>query len=402
MKPPTVIVGASVAGVRLAQALRRRGHDADIVLLDREDGPPYDKPALSKGVLTGDVESGSLHLTSTGALASQGIDYEPGVEVIGIDPVRRHIQAAGGRTFPYRRLVIATGSGPITPPGLPSATDDGGLAGVHYLRTAADAAALHKALRRGRPRIVVVGGGFIGAEVAASARKLGLDVTLVEAAPRMLARGIGELAAGQAARIHHDYGVRLSFGTTVRRVLGSARVEAVELLDGSRVAADLVVVGVGTRPRTDWLAESGLPIADGVRCDEYLRVVGVDDVWAIGDVARWSHARLGREVRREHWTNARDHASAVAAMLTTGQLVPVTPVSYVWSDQYDVHIQHVGEVTDDVSERAVDGGVVYEYQKDGRLSGMTGFNAQRSILETRMALGRAGEATAPARKTVHP
>jgi NADPH-dependent 2,4-dienoyl-CoA reductase/sulfur reductase-like enzyme len=245
-----------------------------------------------------------------------------------------------------------------------------------------------------RPRVVVVGGGFIGAEVAASARSLGLDVDIVQSGASMARRGLAQGASRAIADLHRDHGVRVRVGCTVVKAHGREHVESVELSDGSEVPADLVVVGIGTVPATDWLISSGLPVNDGILCDEYLRVVGSENVWAVGDVARWHHVKMGREVRFEHWTAAREHAAAVAASLTGGRPTPVTPVPYVWSDQYDVHIQHVGESGGDVVERDTSSGRrVFEHRINGDLVGLTGFNAQRDVLQARMTIKKRWDGT---------
>ncbi|WP_406462414.1 NAD(P)/FAD-dependent oxidoreductase [Streptomyces sp. NBC_01622] len=378
-----VVVGASVAGVRAVQSLRARGCSDEIVLLDREAAPPYDKPALSKDLLTGGLDE-PVVLASPAQLRQLAVDYRPGCEAVGLDLARRHVGLRGGASVPFGRLIIATGSRPVRLPGLE------GVQGVHYLRTRADAVALRAAFAD-RPRVAVVGGGFIGGEVASSARRLGLEVTVVEAAERILARLMPPEVSEAVLRLHHDHGVEVRCGHAVRGHLGGGRVEALELDDGSVVPADVVVVGIGTVPDTAWLAGSGLDIADGVRCGPDLAAEGADGVYVAGDAARWGNDRLGGHERVEHWTAACEQAAVVARNLTEpGSSVPYVCDGYVWSDQHGVRIQHIGRSAPGLRVEAVPGsdgnGMLYRYLDGEGAAGATAVGAARDFLALRRGL----------------
>lgn len=378
-----VVVGGSVGGLRVAQAARQRGYAGRIVVIDAEDGLPYDKPALSKAVLTGDDPD--LTLASPDELARLGIDHRPGVRAVGLDPTRRRLQVGDGPDVVFTELVIATGSRPRRLPQLD------GLSGVHYLRTRADALAVRTCFAH-EAAVVVIGGGFIGAEVAASARSLSLEVTILEAGPRLLARALPPVVSERIAEIHSGHGVAIRCGRTVTRCLGTDRVEEVELDDGTRIPADCVVIGVGAVPATGWLASSGLHLDDGVVCDSGLQTTA-PGVFAVGDVARWWHPRLRRPLRVEHWTNARDHAAVVARRLTGDHDARCTSLPYVWSDQYGHRVQHIGTLGAEVVEQHTDGaGVVMLHRDSGRVVGATGIDAQSTILGIRAMLSRQPEA----------
>ena len=312
----TVVVGASVAGVRTVQALRRRGYEAPITLVGAEQHPPYDRPPLSKDFLLGKLGADDLRLVEPDALAGLDVHLRLGVRAAGLDAERREIQVGSDR-LRYETLVIATGATART---LPT-----NLAGVHSLRTLDDAVAIRRALVAGA-RVAVVGGGFIGAEVSWSARMLGRDVTIIDPLPALMVRGLGVTIGAVLARRHADSGVRLRLGRTVARLEGGQRVERVVLDDGSTIDADLVVVGIGADPAVEWLAGSGLDIADGLVCDAALRAG--HGVYAVGDVVRWATSAGLR--RAEHWTNAVDQASALAVTLTGGAWgLPSRPVRLV-------------------------------------------------------------------------
>ena len=271
----TVVVGASVAGVRTVQALRRRGYDAPITLVGAEQHLPYDRPPLSKDFLLGKLGADDFRLVEPDALAGLGVDLRLGLRATGLDAERREVLVGGDR-LRYETLVIATGATARTLPA--------NLAGVHSLRTIDDAAAIRQALVAGA-RVAVVGGGFIGAEVSWAARLLGRDVTIIDPLPALMVRGLGVTIGAVLARRHADNGVRLRLCRTVLRLEGRQRVERVVLDDGSAVDADLVVVGIGVDPSVAWLAGSGLDLADGLVCDAALRAG--DGVYAVGDVVRW-------------------------------------------------------------------------------------------------------------------
>jgi len=329
-----LIVGASVAGTRTAIALRQRGFAGRIVLLESEEHWPYDKPPLSKDLLAeGDVPDVPRLLTPDLA-AEFDLDVQLGVRATRLDPARRVVLTHTGEQFSYVQLVIATGAHARTLP-IPDAP-----AGVHTLRTLDDATALREALAAG-PRVAVVGAGFIGAEFASAARGRGLDVTLIEALDVPMSHIFGDEVGHEISSIHTLGGAKLVTGARVERFLGSERVEGVALADGTEVPADLVVVGVGAVPNTQWLGGSGLPIDGGVQCTDRFEVEGFPSIFAIGDLALRRHPLLGVTARIEHWTSAGEQADAVAAIVT-GAEPPAPQLPYVWSDQYGARIQIVG------------------------------------------------------------
>jgi NADPH-dependent 2,4-dienoyl-CoA reductase/sulfur reductase-like enzyme len=378
-----VIVGASLAGIRAAEALRREGHDGEIVVVGAEPHLPYDRPPLSKQLLAGVMDVASLELH-----VDPGVDVELrlSTRARGLDLSRRRVVLDPGGELPYDRLVIATGAHPRTLPGLSDP------AGVHLLRTLDDCMSLRRALR-GRPRVAVVGAGFIGSEVAATCHGLGLDVTVVEALPVPLAGVVGPDVGLRCARLHLDHGVDLRLGAGVSGLVGTSQVEGVELVDGTVVPADVVVIGVGVAPTTDWLAGSGVDIDNGVRCDERCRVlaggVPLPTVTAAGDVANYHCPSVARPIRVEHWTNAIEQAEAAAATLVRGdEAAPFDPVPYFWSDQYDTKIQFVGRIDPGDRMQPLAGSVaddrfVVGWTRQGRLVAALGFSRPAQIMRYR-------------------
>ncbi|WP_460071599.1 NAD(P)/FAD-dependent oxidoreductase [Streptomyces sp. YKOK-I1] len=343
------VVGASLAGLSTVRALRTDGYDGEIVVVGEERHTPYDRPPLSKDFLKGDIDAAALSLGDAEEYADLDVQWLLGERAVGLDPGARTVTLAGGRHVRTHGVVIATGAAARTLPG----TD--GLAGVHTLRTLDDALALRAELTNGRPRLVVIGAGFIGAEVASTARGLGLDVTVVEALGIPLERQLGREMGLVCSSLHSDHGVRLLCGTGVAGLLGEGRVTGVRLADGRVLPADVVVVGVGVRPATDWLAGSGVPVDDGVVCDTGC-ATGVPDVVAVGDVARCPHPFTGRHARIEHWSNAGEQARTAARTLLTGVSAPAPATApYFWSDQYGVRIQLAGYVAPGAEPEVVEG-----------------------------------------------
>jgi NADPH-dependent 2,4-dienoyl-CoA reductase/sulfur reductase-like enzyme len=370
------VVGASAAGLSAAEALRAKGFDGELTLAGAEWHLPYDRPPLSKQVLSGVWEPEKVLLRNETAISGLGADLRLGRTAVGLDG-RCLLLDDGGRV-PFDALVIATG---VRPRRLPGAD----LTGVHAVRTLDDALSLHAALR-GRPEVVVVGAGFLGAEVASVARGMGLDVTLVHPHPAPLHRRFGAGIAELIGRTHLDHGVRLRMNTGVARFFSSGdRVTAVELTDGTVLGADVVVVAVGSVPATDWLAGSGVPVRDGVECDALCRAV--PGVYAAGDVASWHNPRFGRRMRVEHRLNAAEQGAAVAANIL-GADEPFAPVPYFWSDQFDVRLQAHGIFPPDASWTVVHGGVaarrfVAACGEHGRVVGVLGWNSPRAVREYR-------------------
>ncbi|WP_425343352.1 MULTISPECIES: NAD(P)/FAD-dependent oxidoreductase [Pseudofrankia] len=332
-----VVVGASAGGLACAEALRRQGYAGVLTLVGDEPHPPYDRPPLSKQILAGQWEPDRLSLRPPADIEALGLDLRLGVTATGLDVSARAVALTDGADLPYEGLVVATGVRARRLPG------SGRVAGVHTLRTLTDALALRARLRSGR-RLVIVGGGFVGAEVAAVARGLGVEVTVLEAGPVPLAQAVGEQAGRLLSQVHRDHGVHLRTGAVVAEVISvEGRVTGVALADGSVVPADDVLVAIGSVPNTEWLAGSGLPVHDGLVCDEYC--AAGPGVYGVGDVACWHNPLFGTAMRVEHRTNAAEQAMTVAHNLLNPDVQrPYAPVPYFWSDQYDMKVQAYGYV----------------------------------------------------------
>jgi 3-phenylpropionate/trans-cinnamate dioxygenase ferredoxin reductase subunit len=330
-----VIVGAGLAGAKAAETLRAEGFDGRVTLLGDEPDRPYERPPLTKGYLQGTAERESVFVHSAGWYDAHDVDLRLGVEVAVLDRVAREVVLTDGVRIGYDALLLATGSRPQRLH-LPGAD----LRGVHYLRRLGDADALKEALASAH-RVAVVGGGWIGLEVAAAARTAGLDVTLVEQTPLPLQRVLGPEVARIFARLHRDHGVGMHCRVELTRLLGTGgRLEAVELDDGSRVEADLAVVGIGITPTTALAEAAWLDVANGVRVDEHLRTSD-PAIHAAGDVANAFHPLLGRHIRVEHWGNAL-HQGPVAARSMLGQDVVYDRLPYFFTDQYDLSMEYTG------------------------------------------------------------
>ncbi|MFG2776244.1 NAD(P)/FAD-dependent oxidoreductase [Streptomyces prunicolor] len=330
------VVGASLAGLSAARSLRKQGYDGRLVVIGDEPHRPYDRPPLSKEFLAGTLAEADLLLEMDDE--DLRAEWLLGTRAVGlqVDGVERVLLLDDGREVRADGVVVATGAAARNLPG----TD--GLAGVHTLRTLDDARALRDELALGG-RLVVIGGGFIGAEVASTAYALGLDVTVIEAAPTPLAGPLGETMGGIVSALHEAHGVRLLCGVGVKGLSGEARVDAVLLEDGRTVPADMVVVGVGARPCVEWLEGSGVELDNGVKCGADGRT-SLAGVVAVGDCANWYDPQAGSHRRVEHWTGARERPdAAVAALLSWGAVEAGAPrPPYFWSDQYGVKIQFAG------------------------------------------------------------
>jgi 3-phenylpropionate/trans-cinnamate dioxygenase ferredoxin reductase subunit len=333
-KPVHVIVGAGLAGAKAAETLRDEGFDGRVVLLGDEPERPYERPPLSKGYLQGTSPRDDSRVHPAGFYSERRIELRTRTTVERVDTAAHAVVLRGGERLRYDRLLIATGAEPRRLP-IPGADLDG----VHYMRNLADADALAGALRNGTGRLAVIGAGWIGAEVAASARSLGVEVTLVERGELPLAHVLGRDLGQLYAEVHRDNGVDLITGADVQRLEGADRVESVRLADGRTIDADLVLVGIGVAPRVELAARSGLAVGDGVLVDERLES-SAPGVFAAGDVASALHPRYGR-LRIEHWANALNQGPAAArAML--GKPVSYDRVPYFFSDQYDVGMEYSG------------------------------------------------------------
>ncbi len=380
-----VVVGASLAGVRAAQTFRAAGHDGSLVVVGDEVHRPYDRPPLSKDLLQA-PEPPDVTLR---AALDLDVTWELGAAATGLDLADRQVRLADGRALPFDGLVVATGARPRTLPGPASP-------GVVALRTLDDALALRSMLDDGARRVLVVGAGFIGAEVAASCRGRGLDVVMVEPLVQPLARVLGETIGSVIAAVHLDHGVdlRLGVGVTAARPTseeGGAGPVRVELTDGTTEVVDVVVVGVGVVPNTEWLEGSGLTLDDGVICDA--TTLAAPGVVAAGDVARWPNPLFDEVMRVEHWEHALDMGAHAARRLLAGDAggEPYAPVPWFWSDQYDRKLQVAGRPrpTDDV---AVVAGALTDrrfcalFGRGGKVSGVVAMNMPAKVVRYRRAI----------------
>ncbi|MFE0812557.1 NAD(P)/FAD-dependent oxidoreductase [Streptomyces sp. NPDC058794] len=377
------VVGASLAGLSAARSLRNQGFDGRLIVVGEEPHRPYDRPPLSKEFLAGKTGEADLALERDGE--DLAAEWLLGARATRLVKERRAVRLADGREVRADGIVIATGAAARTLPGT------GGLAGVHTLRTLDDARALRDDLALGG-RLVVIGGGFIGAEVASTAHALGLDVTVVEAASTPLAGPLGETMGGIVSALHADHGVRLLCGVGVKGLIGGTRVDGVVLDDGRTVPADTVVVGVGARPCVEWLEGSGVALGDGVRCGAD-GTTSVPGVVAVGDCAAWYDPRAGTHRRIEHWSGARERAdAAVAALLSWGAKEPGVPrPPYFWSDQYGVKIQFAGHAAGADSVTIAEGSpqdrdVLAVYRRAGRPVAVLGMNRPRQFMRWRKQL----------------
>jgi 3-phenylpropionate/trans-cinnamate dioxygenase ferredoxin reductase component len=335
--PAYVIAGASLAGAKAAETLRKEGFDGPVILIGEETERPYERPPLSKDYLLGKAERETIYVHPEPWYAEHGIDLRLGVRVTGIDAAAHQVRLADGSVVGYAKLLLATGSSPRRIP-VPGAD----LRGVLYLRRVADSDQIKLALAAAT-RVVVIGAGWIGLETAAAARAAGVEVTILEAAEQPLLRVLGVEVAKVFAALHRDHGVDLRCGVQVAEITGSGgRADGVRLADGSHVRADAVIVGVGVTPNTH-LAESALlQVGNGVVVDAGLRSSD-PDVYAAGDVASAYHPGLGRHIRVEHWANALNQPQA-AALAMLGHEVAYDRVPYFFTDQYDLGMEYAGYV----------------------------------------------------------
>ena len=379
MREAITVIGASLAGLRAVETLRSDGFDGRITLVGDEPHQPYDRPPLSKQVLAGDWEPDRIHLAAPDRLADLQVDLRLGQRATGLD-LEAHTVEVDGVAEGFDGLLIATGARCRTLPGT------GHLAGVHTLRTLDDCLAIRAALEAVPRRLVVVGAGFIGSEVASVAVDRGVEVTMVEALPVPLVRVLGAEIGTTMADLHRSHGVDLRCGVGVVELVGEDRVRAAMLDDGSVVEADMVVVGIGVVPNTDWLESSGLHLDDGVCCD--VTCLAAPDVTAAGDVARWTHPRYGRSVRVEHWDNAVEQGIHAARRLlqTDEEATAYAPVPWFWSDQYDRKIQVAGLTHPDDEVRMVtgspeEGRFAALYGSGGRFNAVFGMNRPRQVMQ---------------------
>ncbi|MBA4022254.1 MAG: FAD-dependent oxidoreductase [Gordonia sp.] len=389
MSAATVIVGAGLGGARLVADLRNEGYEGELILIGKETRIPYDRPPLSKAVLTGDKDD--VDLQPQEFYAEKNVDLRTGTRVTAIDPdahtvTVEPVEGGVAETVSYSTLILATG---LDPRSLPFAA---GKSGVHTLRTYDDAMALRSEIE-GASTAVVIGAGFIGCEVAASLSTKGLQVTVVEPALAPLAIALGEQVGAMVGRIHADRGVEIRTGVGVTDIIGDGKVTGVRLADDTELPADIVVLGIGSTPVVDYLDGSGIALADrefggGIACDEVGRT-SVPDVYAIGDVANWRDEH-GVPSRVEHWNNVVEQAAKVAyAILEVDESNARPFVPYFWSDQFEVKVQALGHPSagDDVHVVSDDGTkfVVY-YSRDGVFTAVVGAGKAGAVMKMRAKL----------------
>jgi NADPH-dependent 2,4-dienoyl-CoA reductase/sulfur reductase-like enzyme len=370
-----VIVGGGLAAARTAEQLRRSDYSGRITIVSDEVHLPYDRPPLSKEVLRKEVDDVALKPREW--YDEKDIVLRLGSAVTGLDTAAQTVTLDDGTVLGYDELVIATGLVPRRIPAFPD------LEGIRVLRSFDESMALREHASAAR-HAVVIGAGFIGCEVAASLRSVGVDVVLVEPQPTPLASVLGEQIGELVARLHRDEGVDVRLGVGVAEVRGEGRVDTVVLTDGTELTADLVVVGIGSKPATDWLEGSGIEVDNGVICDGAGRT-SAPNVWALGDVASWRDA-TGHQARVEHWSNVADQARVVVPAIL-GQDVPTNVVvPYFWSDQYDVKIQCLGEPeATDIVHLVEDDGRKFlaYYERDGVLVGVVGGGMPGKVMKIR-------------------
>lgn len=374
-----VIVGASAAGVTVADTLRDEGFHGRVTLLGSEPGLPYDRPPLSKEVLAGTRDTSDIALRQPGHYEGRGIDLRAGRSAVRTDAGAREVVLDTGETLGYDALVATTG---VAPRRLPVRRQ---IRGVHVLRTLADLEALRTELPMSR-RVLVVGAGFLGMEVAATCRSLGAGVTVVSPRSTPLFGQLGPLVGGQVAALHAEHGVELRTGVGVTDMTDSdGRLTGAVLTDRSVVTADTALVAIGSEPQTAWLSGSGLDSRDGVGCDAYCSAA--PGMYAAGDVARWHHRKLGTHVRVEHRMNAAEQGMCVARNIL-GAAQAFSPTPYAWSDQYDARIQTYGFTGPRHDVTIIEGSLeerrfVALYGRHGRVTGALAWRCPKGLRRAR-------------------
>ena len=371
-----VIVGGGLAAARTAEQLRKSEFSGPVTIVSDEVHLPYDRPPLSKDVLHADLDD--VTLKPAEFYAENDITLRLGSAARNVDTAAQTVTLADGSVLVYDELVIATGLVPRRIPSFPE------LDGIRVLRSLDDALALRGQASSAR-NAVIVGAGFIGCEVAASLRKLGVAVVLVEPQPTPLASVLGEQVGALVTRLHRAEGVDVRTGVGVAEVRGQdGRVTSVFLTDGTELDADLVVVGIGSRPATDWLEGSGIAVDNGIVCDEAGRT-SAPHVWALGDAASWRDA-TGHQVRVEHWSNVAEQARVVVPRMLGQEPPEAVVVPYFWSDQYDVKIQCLGEPeAGDIVHIVEDDGRKFlaYYERDGVVAGVVGGGMPGKVMKSR-------------------
>lgn len=377
-----VVVGAGIAGLRVIEQLRHRGYDGSITLVGEEPHQPYDRPPLSKDILWADEQPSPRLLSRVDLAAGLGVNLMLSTRALTVDTERRELTLHGADRVPYDALVLTTGSSPRTLPGQRDYEN------LHVLRTFDDATRLHDGLRSART-LAVIGGGFIGCEVAAGAIRAGARVTLVEPQQVPMLRGLGPIPGAHMARLHAAAGVDLRTGIGVTTLHGDDRVDRVELSDGTHIVADRVVLGLGAVPNVAIAAGSGIAVAKGIRCDQYGRTTA-PGVWAAGDAAEWYEPRTGTSATSEHWSAAHEQGLLVADNILAGEgaMKPHTAIAYFWSSQGPHHIQVLGHPRAEAEPIALhfDGakpGAMYLYENDQTLTGAVSISAAGRLMRLR-------------------
>jgi 3-phenylpropionate/trans-cinnamate dioxygenase ferredoxin reductase subunit len=367
-----VIVGASLAGAKAAETLRKDGFEGEVTLVGEEGERPYERPPLSKEYLRGEAGPEKLFVHKEGYYDAADIELRLGQTVTSIDVDGAAAVLASGERLPYTSLLLTTGARP-RPISVPGAD----LMGVHYLRTMANSATLRDAIK-GASRVAVIGAGWIGCEVAASARQMGAPVVMVEVAQAPLLKVLGPELGGFYRAVHADHGVEMHFGVATESLVGSGAVEGVRLSDGRMLAADVVLVAVGVAPTTELAEKAGIEVQNGILTNEYLET-SRPGIFAAGDLANAFHPLFDSRVRVEHWANARNQGPAAARNML-GQARPYARVPYFYSDQYNVAMEYSGYAPDwdeivfrgDVSSREF----IAFYIKQGRVAAGMNVNIQ--------------------------
>jgi len=329
-----LIVGASLAGAKAAETLRSEGFDGHVVLIGEETERPYERPMLSKEYLRGDKPAAKLYVHDEGFYADNDIQLLTGTRVASFDPAAHEVTLDDGSRMPYSQLLLSTGASPrrLTLPGAD-------LPGVRYLREMGDSDALRAAILAAG-RVVVIGAGWIGSEVAASARQLGAEVAIVAPDPVPLERVLGPEIGGVYRDLHAEHGVDLHLSTQIDAIVGTVAAQGVRTTDGSVIEGDLVVVGVGALPRDELAREAGLSVENGIVVDEFLRTSAAD-VFAAGDVAATWNPMYNKRIRMEHWANALNQGQTAARNML-GQNTAYAKLPYFYSDQYDLGMEYNG------------------------------------------------------------
>jgi 3-phenylpropionate/trans-cinnamate dioxygenase ferredoxin reductase component len=370
-----VIVGGSLAGATAAVTLREDGAEGSVTLIGAEGEPPYERPPLSKAYLRGEVPSDKFLVRPASFYAEHGIETMFGVRAMRVDTSARVVDLEDGRRVPFDRLLIATG-GRNRRLSIPGSE----LEGIYSLRTLGDANRIQAEMRPGR-RVVVVGMGFIGSEVAASLRQKDLDVVAIEPAKTPLFRVLGEAVGQRIADLHRAHGVRTIFEDTVAAFEGTQRVATVLTTGGLRLECDFVVAGIGIEPVVDILAGSGIHVDNGVVVDQYCQA-SVPGIYAAGDVANHDHPIFERQIRVEHWQNAIKQGAAAARNML-GSAVPYDEIHWFWSDQYEANLQYAGFHTKwdqlVVRGRLDSGDFLAFYINDDKIDAVVGLNRAKEV-----------------------